>query len=718
VKKAIILLGLLFCLSPVAATEKIGLALSGGGARGFAHIGMLKVIDEVGLPIDAISGTSIGAIIGGLYSMGYTAVEIESLFVNIDWNQLFDDKVSRSDLSVSQKRWAPYGNYSFIINKGLIPDLPSGFIPGERIDELLFSMFYQASSTTNFDDLPIPFRCVATNLVTGEEKIFSSGSMAEAIRASMSIPSIFHPFELDGQLYIDGGISQNLPAAVLSDMGVNHCVGLKVNSKLRSKRNLTDIIKVLDQTINIGITSKVNESIGVCGILIEPDLSPFNSTDFDKIKEIINAGEKSAREHIFQLQKLAAIRNAEPVIRNSLIPMADTIRFHRIDVSGNEYLSSSKITEYSGLYKNEYYTKEDIIRHVRDAYNFELFDTIYPIVIHENNQYTLSIKVKEKARKTAALNLTYNQDDKLTAGVVFSFTNLIQKNSKLLAEIKIGGKNALSVDYAKNFGKYWGGYFRLFPYIEENRLYFYNNEHEKTGSVRSLEYGSTVGVGIFAKKFIILEGYGFSYNTRLYREISSVEVSGKDFTSSGLGVKLYHESLDDYLFPMKGSQFLAKFSLAEKNIWSDATYKKFKTTFRLGVPLLKSVSVWYRFEYGSYFKEMDVIQFDPFYFGGLDSFIGYQRSEKSAPFYKINTATLRLEPIHDLFIDGVLGGLNYANSDIWTPFKNLTLGGGMIIGYKTIIGPLRFGVGFNEDSAMNYYLSLGFDYDIFQFSRR
>ncbi len=716
--KVIILVLILLYLSSLGAVERIGLALSGGGARGFAHIGMLKVIDEVGLPIDAISGTSIGAIVGALYAMGYSATEIESLCVHVDWDQLFDDSISRADLSVSQKRWAPYGNYSFTINNGFIPNLPSGFIPGERIEELLFKLFYPALNINNYDDLPIPFRCVATNLVTGKEKVFSSGPLNEAIRASMSIPSIFHPYELDGQLYIDGGISQNMPADILADLNVNHIVGLKVNSKLRSKKNLTDIIQVLDQTINIGITSKVNEAIDNCGILIEPDLDPYSSSDFTKIKDIIDRGEQEARLHIDDLRQLAAIRKKEPFSHKPLTVVPDTLRFSRIAVSGNEYLGANKVREYSGLKKDEAYTKEEIVKHIRDAYNFELFDTIYPVILKTSYGYIIDIKVQEKARKTVALNLTYNQDDKLIAGVVFSLTNLTQKNSKLLAEMKIGGKHSFSVDYAKNFGQYWGGYLRVFPYIEENKLYLYNDQHEKTGSVRSLEYGSTTGVGIFAKKILILEGYGFSYNMRLYRDISTEEVNNKKFTSSGLGVKLYHESLDDYLFPMKGSQFLAKFSVAEKGVWSDATYKKFKTTIRLGIPIIKSVSVLYRFEYGSYFKEMDVVQFDPFYFGGLDSFIGYQRSEKSAPFYKINTFTVRVKACHDLFIDEQIAGLNYANSDIWTPFKNFTLGGGIIIGYKSAVGPLRLGVGYNEDSAVNYYLSLGFDYDVFQFSRR
>jgi len=718
VKKSILLLVLLSLLCSLGATEKIGLALSGGGARGFAHIGILKVIDEVGLPIDAISGTSIGAIIGGLYAMGYSATEIESLCVKIDWKQLFNDSLERGDLSVSQKRWAPYGNYFFTLNKGLIPNLPSGFIPGQHVDELMYSLFYPASVITNFDDLPIPFRCVATNLITGEKKVFANGSLAEAVRASMSTPSVFHPYELDGQLYIDGGISQNLPADILPGMGVTRCIGLKVNSKLRNKNNLNDIIQVLDQTINIGITTKVNLAIPNCDLLIEPDLSTFNSSDYDNISEIIAAGEAAAREHIDQLKQLAELRRQDPIQKNTLPPIPERVRLQRINVRGNEYLSSSKVKEYLDLTPGDEYTKKQILNHSRDAYNFGLFDTIYPILSKSGDEYSLDVKVNEMARKSAAINLTYNQDDKLVAGVVFSFTNLLQKNSKLLAEVKVGGRQALNIDYAKNFGNNWGIYFRTFPNIEENKLYLYNENHEKTSSVRSLEFGSTAGIGFFARKILIVEGYGFAYNTRLYRDISNIDIDDKQFTSSGIGVKFYHESLDDYVFPMKGTQLLAKFSGADSHIGSDATYKKFRLNFQTGFPLVNRLSAFYHFEYGSYFKQMDVVQFDPFYFGGIDSFMGYQQSEKSAPFYKVNTFTIRTEPINNLFLEYKIAGLNYADSDIWTPFKNLTMGGGFVIGYRSPLGPMRVGLGITEDSTLNYFISVGYDYDIFEFSRR
>jgi len=712
-----VLLALLLILPVFAsANAKIGLALSGGGARGFAHIGILKVIDEIGLPVDCLAGTSMGSLVGALYSMGYNATEIESLVLHIDWEQELSDVISRNDLYIGQKRWAPYGNITFSLDDNYSPRLPQGLINGERLNLKLFDLFYDASSYTCFDSLPIEFRSVATDLLTGQAKVFDRGSLFEAVRASITIPSAFRPFELDGNLYIDGGISQNLPAETVKDMGADYIIGLKVNSRLRPKSKLNDLLQVIDQTINIGMTQKVNQSMSLCDLVIEPELTEYSVNDFKDIQQIIDAGEAAARAYYPVLKQLKDTLQRDDKY-NHIPNLPDSLCFKTVLVNGNQYLSSTKVKDYASLTSDACYTNKQLLQKMEEAYHSQLFDMIYPVIVPDSVGYYLTVKTQETRPGSLSLNLSYNNTDDFIMGAVFSLNNVLLKNSRLLVDLKLGGKHELNVDYVKNFGKYWGIYFRIFPYLNEKTIYFYNDNHERTNSVTSMEAGFTNGIGFFAKNLLVLEGYTFFYRTRLYQDVAQVHLADNKVVSSGIGVKLYHESLDDYVFPMRGVQFISKLSRTQKGIASDITYSKYQMKFQVLIPFHPQVSLRYGFEYGTSFDNTDS-GVNPFYVGGLDSFLGYQSYEKSAPYYKINTTTLRISPINRLYIDLQVNGLNSANSDIWQPFKNVTWGYGSVIGYQSFLGPVRLGYGLNEDNTSNFYASIGYDFDMFNFSRR
>ena len=267
VKKSLILLLFIFFLNSLTA-EKLGYALSGGGARGFAHIGVLKVLEEEGIHPDYIAGTSIGAIIGALYAMGYSASELEEMCLKLNWNELTRDTHQRKDLYIGQKRWAPYGNAVFELNESWVPQLPSSVFVGNNLNLELFKLTAPASQIQNFNELPIPFICNATDLLTGEAVSFTEGSLLQALRASISIPSLFEPFELNGHYYIDGGVSQNMPIDLLHQMGADKVLGIKVNSTLRDEERINNLLEILDQTINIGITRNLKEHLDECDLLI------------------------------------------------------------------------------------------------------------------------------------------------------------------------------------------------------------------------------------------------------------------------------------------------------------------------------------------------------------------------------------------------------------------------------------------------------------------
>ncbi|OQY38608.1 MAG: hypothetical protein B6226_03395, partial [Candidatus Cloacimonetes bacterium 4572_65] len=639
-KKLLLLFVAVIFLFSLSADElddlKVGLALSGGGARGFVHIGLLKVIDEIGLNIDYISGTSFGAVVGSMYALGYSAKEIESAFLDRDFMSVISDKVSRKDLYIEEKRWLDYGSASLKINKDLSINMPLSILSGNNI--LLFLTEYLSSSIyyDEFKDFPIPFKCVATNLITGESKEFSDGYLIDAVRSSMAFPSLLEPFEVDDNIYVDGGIRANLPVETLLGMGANYVIADKANSPLRTKENVKDLISVLDQTININMSLWVDEAVKKSDLVITPDITGYNTMSFDKIKELIEIGEDAARVHIEDLYKLVALQNDKLRYTKKRYSIPKSIRLNKIYVKGNEHLSSRKIRTLSGLVKGESYTLNEIIAGVKQCHNSKLFYWAYPKLVYKDGLYNLHILTKEKGKGYLNLDIIYSSSDDLVVGLSTTLDNYVQKNSKLIANLKMGGKNSFIIDYVKNFGSFYGGYYRIFPYIEEKKILNYDSENNsKLNRINNLQVGGNIGVGFFLRDILVGEGYFYSYRNYAYDDISAFETEYKDFNSTGLGVKLYGESIDDLYFPTKGCQYLIKYQYSFKDFLSDSEYKKVEANIFKSFYLNKHFSLNFSLETGYIYYDDDCAIYKSFEVGGLDSFTGYELSNIKSSAYHI-----------------------------------------------------------------------------------
>ncbi|MBN1948894.1 MAG: patatin-like phospholipase family protein, partial [Candidatus Cloacimonetes bacterium] len=683
-RKYLVLACLLVSTLMLSARPRIGLALSGGGARGFAHIGVLKVIEEKQIPVDYIAGTSTGAIIGGLFAIGYSAAEIEDIFLTYDWRSILDDRIPRENLHIGEKRWKPYSELNFALDDNFLPQLPQAIFAGNRLINALFEFCYPAACIRDFAELKVPFCCTATNLSSGELKVFDSGYLHEAIRASMSIPSLFEPFPLSDSFYLDGGINANLPAGIVRDMGADIVIGSNTATSLKADNDLQSLLEVLDQTMNFQLSANVEASLELCDLVISPELGEITNRDFDRIDEIILLGETAARQVLKDFSQTVSSE-----VKSLYEQTPAFLSFSRIKVTGNRYLSSAKVIEYLQLKPGINYSREAVSRAFAKAYSSDLFKFIYPRIDKTGDQYELCAVVSEKERKHLGIGFTYNEDNEFVAGLTVELDNYFQKYSKLLFNIKLGTSSEINLDYVKNFGKHWGVYFRLFPYFGEQKLYSYNDQHEKIKSVKAREIGGTFGVGLYTQDAVNAEIYAYSYEAKTYRDVADFE--NTRFISSGLGFKVYHESLDDYMFPMKGSQVLAKICGARKNQFSDAGYKKFYSQLQILLPFGRNISCRYQFEYGSYFQKYD-IEFDPFYIGGMDSFLGLQSKERSAPIYKVNTIALRFRLNRILFLDLQYNVLSLGEADVWLPEDNLFHAGGMILGIKAPVFPMRIAV--------------------------
>ncbi|MGB5325638.1 MAG: patatin-like phospholipase family protein, partial [Pseudomonadales bacterium] len=313
VLRALLALCVLVTSANAAVLErpKIGLVLSGGGTKGGAHIGVLKVLEEQGVKPDYIVGTSVGAIIGAMYASGLSAAEIRDAIGAIDWRDVLIDDPPRATVPIEMKR----GDFDYLVRSkpgfsmGQLK-FPLGLSQGQKATRILKTLLSAGAGVENFDKLAIPFRAVATSLETGEAVVLSRGDLARSVRASMSLPAVFAPVLIDGQYLVDGGVAANLPIDVVRDMGAQIVIAVDISSPLRNRDDINSVIDVSDQLVNIMTRRNVDEQVRTLGprdILIKPGVSEIAILDFERTLEAYEPGYNAASAQSERLAELARI---------------------------------------------------------------------------------------------------------------------------------------------------------------------------------------------------------------------------------------------------------------------------------------------------------------------------------------------------------------------------------------------------------------------------
>ena len=427
-------------ISAQNARPKIGLVLSGGGARGLAHIGTLKMLDSLQIPVDFIAGTSMGGIVGGLYACGYSGNEIEKIVLQLNWPELFSDKPVREKIPYLEKK--DDGKFQLELGlDGITPVIPGGMIRGQNIILKFSDLTAAVESITDFDRLPIPYRCITVDLITGKEVILHSGSLARAMRATMTIPTVFTPVEWGDSLLIDGGLLNNLPADVAQLMGADIIIGVNVGTSLRKKKDLQSIIGILGQTMVITDYSRQLLNSELCNVLIQPELGNYSISDFDneKVKNIIRLGEQAAQKH---KQALIDIKNTcfsavsgkglqdsasglKPGLVNKMIPEKKNPVIYGIVISGNRNLPFNFINNLLGLKAGDIFNKQVFHDRIQYLYGLGYFEEIsYTLDPVKQNYVRLHINVKEVTLRKLRLGFRYDDAYKLV-GIISSRANNI-----------------------------------------------------------------------------------------------------------------------------------------------------------------------------------------------------------------------------------------------------------------------------------------------------
>jgi len=439
--------------NPPLSRPKIGLVLGGGGARGIAHVGVIKVLEKNHIPIDYIVGTSMGAIIGGLYASGYSAEELKTIVQKIDWEEIFRDLPSEKYLSFNDK-----GKRTKLIDfklglkeKGII--LPKGLIAGQKLGYELQLLTLHVSNISHFDELPIPFRCIATDIETGEEIILEKGNLADALRASMSVPGIFSPVTIKNRVLVDGGAVKNLPIDVAKSLGADIVIAVDVGAPLLKQDELESLLDITQQILNIMIRQNVSAQQKLLtekDILIKPDLGQISSLDFTRAKEIINLGETSALDIEEKIQKYSvSTATYKDFLKRQ---RKDTEKLPRIDFITVQPTPSIPIQRISNKIRTPAGEKLNITTlsdDLKRIYSLGAFERVDFKLTEHNEQKGIVIEPKEKTWDKSQLRFGLNIDDDFEGNGFYSFI----VNHRLTRINKVGAEweNELQIGNVQRF---------------------------------------------------------------------------------------------------------------------------------------------------------------------------------------------------------------------------------------------------------------------------
>lgn len=433
---------------------KIGLVLSGGGAKGFAHIRVLQVLDSLGIVPDYIAGTSMGSIVGGLYAAGYTGNQIDSIAKRLDWNQLLTNSVSFDEINIEEKD--EFGRYIYELPLvGLKPKLPLGLIEGQQIEELLADLFFHVNTIHDFKKLPTPFLCVASDIIRGEPVVLRHGSLPTAIRASMSIPSIFAPVRRDGRLLVDGGVFNNLPVSYCRQMGATYIIASDVDGGLYRESELTSAAQLLMQTALLVGNITYRQEVKDVDLLIDiyPHLR-YGTMDFSQRSDMMRAGNEAVREVIPRLVDLAKRQRTFPPRQVQPIPRVN--RRYSIQNLTTDGISEPNVKLVQARFHaqpGEQLGSAAISARVHSLMGMRLFDKIGYHIEGDSLQSTLTLKATE--RPANAVKFAMHYDTERGAGVILNFTkrNFLLPASRFVTTVDLAESPRLRANYFYYLGR-------------------------------------------------------------------------------------------------------------------------------------------------------------------------------------------------------------------------------------------------------------------------
>jgi NTE family protein len=701
---------------------RVGLALSGGGARGIAHVGVLKVLEEMRIPISCVTGTSMGSIVGAAYAVGTPAAELERIVLGANWNEIFRDKPPREEISIRRKGddfktlFAP----EFGLKDGGLA-LPKGIVAGVSIEAFFRVVAEPAKGITDFDKLPIPYRAVATDIETGEAVVLGKGSVAEAMRASMAVPGAISPVEIDGKLLVDGGIANNLPIDEARKLCGDVIIAVNISTPPLERKEITSALSVVGQLINFLGKQTVDQQLKAMtsrDVLIQPELGNISAGSFERAKDAIRIGEQATRALAPALARYGVAPEQYAALRARQVAPRDTptsvgeIRFEGLERTNAEVLKGLVETK-----SGETLSEEKISADLRRVYGRGDFEGVDYQILGATGPRTVVIRPREKSwgpdylRFGLGLESDFQGDNAFNVLVQYKKTWINHLGGEWLTEAQIGQDTHLFSELYQPLheeGKWFGSLYGVVG--QTTRGVFSGDDKIADYLIGSLRGGVDLGATLGTLGALRVGAQWTQVHARVDTG-DPILPSLRELTA-GARVGLILDALDHAWFPQSGYFANANFYGATKELGSAQNYQRldargsFVVSWGLNTLNLSAAGGT---DFGS-----DMPAYESFALGGPLRLSGFRLNQFSGRDFYLGRAMYyrQIFPLPEILGHGVYLGASAEigrtdNRVDGLPGSGTLYSGSLFLGANTAAGPAYLGAGLGSGGAFSVYLLLG-----------
>lgn len=736
---SLLLLLLFFCISYYAqAQPKIGLALSGGGAKGLAHIGILKALDSAGLKIDYVTGTSMGSIIGALYAAGYNGDSIERIARAVNWDVLLSNSASLRSMSMSEKneydKYAielPWVNHSF--------RLPSGVLESQELWLKFSELFFPVYDIKDFSKFPRQFRCIATDVSTGEAVVMKEGEIVSAIRSSMAIPSVFTAVDYQGKKMVDGGIVRNFPVRDAKEMGADYVIGSSVSGGLLTKDKINNVFQVLLQIAFFREDEDSKKEKKLCDLYVHQPLENYSMGSFGSASEIIDSGIVTGRKYypLFKhlADSLSAIYGNKVLATKIDPPHKDSVYITQYEVRGLQQTEESFLMHRMQFEINQWYTGKELADHIRAAFGTRYYRKIIYSLEPSANGTKIIFDVEENPLTFAKLGIHYNSFSGISLIGNLTSRNFLTPYSRDMVTVNVGENMRIKGEHLQNFGKFKNFSSSIFAQAEQltfNSYQGYNKDGAFTQSYIDLDVNFRV-----SPTRSLLMGVGNRFELFHYKPditAKQVQVKGShSFFNAYTFIK--YNTLSNNIYPRKGRKIDVEGGYIynqtpDFNVYGngyrtnnyDSLDLKFNNFFRLmfdGInytPISRRTTFIQHLQAGMNFNNQQVMLND-YRIGGMSYEFRNQVLFAGLNENTINSgsvATLQLGMRYQVYSSVYFtaranaGYYDFISSN-WKGVKPTFISGYSVsLGYNFILGPLEISAMYSDQSkSLEPYITLG-----------
>jgi NTE family protein len=689
---------------------RIGLVLSGGGAKGIAHIGVIKVLEEAGIPVDYIGGTSMGSIIGGLYAIGYSSDELSHLVVTMNWDSLLSDQVDRHILSFEEKEDNARYFVSFPIKEKRI-GLPSGAIAGQNI----YGMFNKLASPVyrekDFSKFPIPFLCVATDIEKAEATVLRSGYLPQAMRASMAIPSVFTPEIIDDNIYVDGGVLNNFPVMEVKKMGADIIIGVDVGFRPQSRKTLNTIPGIVNQSLYTFTKVEMDKNRKACDVLIEPILDNYNVMSYDAADSLIARGEAAARLMFPQLKALAdSLRQFQPLApRNTSFERFTSIKVKEIELTGLKNVPRDVILRKLQIDVPSEISLNDLEKRISQVFGTLFFYRITYRLEPLDDGARIIIEVEEKNTNYFKVGIHYDTNFKTAVLLNGTFRNLIAPGSKLSLDLALGENVAFNGLLYLNTGwnpeKVKPKTNQLFPdfgiRVSSHNMEVFEYEKDRaTASFDFFDYTMDFFWQWNLSNNNAIGGGVMGDYAKIGNRIGTATFPISDYIFSNFHIFYKIDSYDRSIYPTRGVQLVSNLSYVKglsDDISSETGFFQGSIRYSHAVILSQKLTLTSSLFAGYSLADSVPAHYNYFlgglggtYMRGIVSVVGLKYMQLLGSKAWSAGTELRYEAWGNNFfaIKANIAKTTFTGKELIQP-DGITFGGGISYGYRSVIGPIE-----------------------------